>query len=96
VALVLLAAAATVAIGAEPQAPKLESVPPPATAAAPEPPARQMPDAQAICIDRTARRCWSGERAEDCRAAGGELFATIGAAQGDPGALLRSCWDQMR
>jgi hypothetical protein len=83
-------------LAGEAQAPKLEAVVPPTAAADEAPAARPLPRALTICIDRAQRRCWSGESEADCDAEGGTLFAAGPAAGGDPGSLLRSCWDELR
>jgi hypothetical protein len=85
-----------VAWGGEAVAPKLGAVSPPPAAVESEATARPLPRTLAICIDRTRQTCWGGERAADCDLGGGQVFATIPVGGGDPGALLRSCWDQVR
>ena len=85
-----------VAVGAEPQAPKLDALQPPTVAADAGPTARPLPRALTICIDRASRQCWSGEVAADCETKGGTVFATTPTDEGSPGSLLRSCWDEVK
>jgi len=82
--------------GGEAVAPKLEDVSPPAPAVESGATARPLPRTLVICIDRARGSCWDGERAADCDRGGAQVFAAIPAEGGDPGALLRSCWDQVR
>lgn len=91
----VLASRGAIANAAEPVAPKLtDQGPAPAVVA--ETLARALPRALVICIDRAGKRCWDGERVADCGAAGGRVFAAMPADGGDPGAMLRACWDQLR
>lgn len=92
----LLVLSAGSAQAQEPRAPKLGELAPPPAAAASDPPARALPRTQVICLDRAGRRCWSGERVEDCTADRGEVFAELPVQGGDPGARLRACWDALR
>jgi hypothetical protein len=82
--------------GGEAVAPKLEDVSPPATAVESEATARPLPRTLVVCIDRTRGSCWDAERPADCARGGAQIFAAIPAEGGDPGAVLRSCWDQVR
>lgn len=95
--LMLLAASVSSTWAQEPVAPKLEAQRAPA-AAAELTPARPVPSMLTICVDRSARECWSTAGMSDCREAAhphGETFATV-AATGDSGASLRGCWDSLR
>jgi len=92
----LLAATVSNTWAQEPAAPKLDAQRAPA--AAPElTPAQSLPSTLTICLDRSARECWSSA-GSDCHEpshAHGEVFATV-AATGDSGASLRNCWDSLR
>jgi hypothetical protein len=84
----------------EPQVPKLEDVErhgTPATSA-PSDPARPMPSTVTICIDRTARRCWSAVRQNECRegSADGAVYRVLeNRPDGGAGQALTACWAQI-
>ena len=84
----------------EPQLPKLEDLErhtTPATGTASEP-ARPMPPAVTICIDRTARRCWSAVRQNECRerSADGAVYRVLdNRPDGGAGQALTACWAEV-
>jgi hypothetical protein len=66
---------------------------PPATPVG-EAPARALPGVVTVCVDRTARRCWTAAGGDDA-CAGGTVFGRT-AANAAPGELLSQCWRDVR
>src|SRR4029453_13576159 len=89
VLLLLIVFAASRAYPIEATAPKLGS-PPAAAASGDTDPAQALPMRVTVCIDRSARRCWTGAAGEQC-----EAFVTLPANSPNLGRQLRACWDSV-
>jgi hypothetical protein len=82
----LIALAIGAAYADDAVAPKL-SAEPPAAADSDAEPAHTLPVHVTVCIDRSARRCWTAGTSEAC-----ESFATLPANSSELGPRLRACW----
>lgn len=57
-------------------------------------PARALPRAVTVCIDRAGARCWTAAAGDD-PCAGGSVFGRA-AANDAPGDLLAACWRALK
>ena len=87
-----LAGAAIVAGAQDAVAPTLTGNTPPPAQRRGDAAAQALPSVITICIDRTARQCWTVGGASRCESpVGAEVFDTLSSRSPDLGSRLRAC-----